>query len=105
MPEIAPGVRHAWHLFPILLDIERLTVDRATVFHALRAENIGVTVHYLPAYWHPYYVRLGYARGLCPRAEDVAGRVLSLPMHAGMTGADVEDVIRAVRKVLGHYLA
>ena len=105
LPEIAPGVRHAWHLFPILLDIERLTVDRATVFHALRAENIGVTVHYLPAYWHPYYVRLGYARGLCPRAEDVAGRVLSLPMHAGMTGADVEDVIRAVRKVLGHYLA
>jgi perosamine synthetase len=105
LPDIAPEVRHAWHLFPIVLDLERLTADRAAIFHALRAENIGVTVHYLPVHWHPYYARLGYARGLCPRAEDVAGRILSLPMHAGMTGADVDDVVGAIRKVLGHYLA
>lgn len=105
VPGVALDVRHAWHLFPVLLDLERLTVDRARVFHALRAENIGVTVHYVPAYLHPYYARLGYPRGLCPVAEDLAGRVLSLPMYPAMTDADVDDVVTALRKVLGHYLA
>src|SRR5262245_21214466 len=100
---LAPHVRHAWHIFPVLLDLDRLCVDRRAVLSALRAENIGATVHYVPVYWHPYYQALGYARGLCPRAERAFERLLTLPLFPAMTEADVDDVVRAVRKVLGHY--
>jgi perosamine synthetase len=103
MPTIAADVRHAWHIFPILLDRKHLAVDRETIFAALRAENIGVALHYIPAYWHPYYERLGYRRGLTPVAEDVCGRLLTLPMFPAMSDADVDDVVTALAKVLGHY--
>ncbi|OGK92666.1 MAG: UDP-4-amino-4,6-dideoxy-N-acetyl-beta-L-altrosamine transaminase, partial [Candidatus Rokubacteria bacterium RBG_16_73_20] len=49
---VAPDVRHAWHIFPLLLDLERLAADRRAIFTALRAEGIGVNVHYIPVYWH-----------------------------------------------------
>jgi dTDP-4-amino-4,6-dideoxygalactose transaminase len=88
----------------VLLDLPRLTMDRAGVYAALRAENIGVTFHYVPAYWHPYYAARGYARGLCPVAEDAAARLLTLPLFPGMSDDDVADVVTAVRKVLGAYL-
>jgi perosamine synthetase len=104
LPEVVPDARHAWHIFPVLLEPARLTADRAAVYAALRAENIGVTFHYVPAYWHPYYASRGYSRGLCPVAEDAAGRLLTLPLFPGMTDGDVADVITAVGKVLGHYL-
>jgi perosamine synthetase len=103
VPRIAPDVRHAWHIFPVLVEPPRLRVGRDAVFTALRAEGIGVTMHYVPAYWHPYYARLGYARGLCPVAEDATSRIFSLPIFPGMTDADVEDVVAALWKVLGHY--
>lgn len=103
LPSMAGDVRHAWHIFPIVLDLDRLSADRQAIFAALRAENIGVTVHYVPAYWHPYYARLGYRRGLCPVAEDLAARVLTLPMFPAMSDADVDDVVTALAKVLGHY--
>ena len=103
IPRVAPDVRHAWHIFPVLVEPSRLRVGRDEVFAALRAEGIGVTMHYVPAYWHPYYVGLGYPRGLCPIAEDATSRIFSLPIFPGMTGADVEDVVAALWKVLGYY--
>jgi perosamine synthetase len=103
VPYVAAHVRHAWHIFPILLDIDQLTVDRDTILAALRAENIGAVVHYVPAYWHPYYEALGYRRGLCPRAEAAFERIVTLPMFPAMTDGDVEDVVTALRKVLGYY--
>jgi dTDP-4-amino-4,6-dideoxygalactose transaminase len=103
LPAVPAHVRHAWHIFPVLLDLDRLRVDRQAVLAALRAENIGAAVHYVPVYWHPYYEARGYARGLCPRAEDAFERLLTLPLFPAMTEADVDDVIAAVRKVLEHY--
>lgn len=101
---VDPAVRHGWHIFPVLLDLERLSATRGTVVAALRAENIGAAVHYVPAYWHPYYEGLGYRRGLCPRAEAAFERLVTLPLFAAMTEADADDVVAALRKVLGHYL-
>ena len=103
IPAVLPDCRHAWHIFPILLEIQRLSAPRDTVLAALRAEGIGATVHYVPAYWHPYYEALGYRRGLCPRAEAAYERLLTLPLFPGMTDADVNDVLAALRKVLGYY--
>lgn len=105
LPAVGADVRHAWHIFPVLLDTERLSADRATIHAALRAENIGVTVHYVTAYHHPYYAELGYRPGLCPVAEDVCARILTLPLSAGLSDADVDDVVSAVGKVLEHFRA
>jgi perosamine synthetase len=104
LPAVARHVRHAWHIFPVLLDLDRVRVDRRTILGALRAENIGAAVHYVPVYWHPYYQARGYRRGLCPRAESAFERLLTLPLYPAMTERDVDDVLAAVRKVLGHYL-
>jgi len=102
-PAVDPAVRHGWHIFPLLLDLGRLSADRRTVVAALRAEHIGAAVHYVPAYWHPYYEGLGYRRGLCPRAEAAFERLVTLPLFAAMTDADVDQVLTALNKVLGHY--
>ncbi len=108
IPEIEPlAVRldcePAWHLYVIRLNLEQLRVGRAEVFAALRAENLGVNVHYIPVPWHPYYQGLGYHKGQWPVAEAAYERLISLPMWAGMTEQDVEDVIAAVQKVVEAY--
>lgn len=92
-----------WHLFVLLLRTELLSAGRADVFRALRAENIGVNVHYVPVPWHSYYRRLGYERGGWPVTEDAYERMITLPLWAGMSDDDVADVIAAVRKVVGAY--
>lgn len=104
LPAVRSGSLPAWHLFPIRLDLRSLTADRATIFRALRAENIGVSVHYIPVHLHPYYrQQFGYQGGEFPVAEDAYQRLISLPIFHGMTNADVEDVIAAVRKVMQHF--
>ena len=103
-PAVRPEVNPAWHLYPIRLNLEMLTADRAQIFRALRAENIGVNVHYIPVHLHPYYrERFGYKGGEFPVAEDGYARLISLPMFHGMSHRDAEDVIQAARKVVGHY--
>jgi perosamine synthetase len=104
MPAIRPEASPAWHLYPIRLDRVKLKVDRAQVFRALRAENIGVNVHYIPVPCHPYYrERFGYRGGEYPVAEEAYERLISLPMFHGMGEQDVDDVIRAVDKVISHF--
>jgi len=94
----------AWHLYPIRLDLARLSAGRAEIFRALRAENIGVNVHYIPVHLHPYYrERFGYRGGEFPIAESAYENLISLPMFHGMNDRDVEDVIRAVNLVTGYY--
>jgi perosamine synthetase len=101
---VRPAVSHAYHLYVIQCDLSRLKGDRATIFAALRAEGIGVNVHYIPVHLHPYYrERLGTKPGLCPVAEAAYERILSLPLFPRMTDTDVEDVIAAVTKVLSAY--
>jgi perosamine synthetase len=99
-----PGVEHAYHLYVIQLELKQLRATRAGVFAALRAEGIGVNVHYIPVHLHPYYrEHQGTAAGLCPRAEAAYERILSLPMFPLMSDQDVQDVIEAVHKVVSEY--
>lgn len=102
-PVVRAEREHAWHLYVIRLNLNRLSVDRQHVFRAFRAEGIMGNVHYIPVYWHPHYERQGYRRGLCPIAESIYERSLSLPMWAGMTDGDVDDVIAAVGKIVRAY--
>jgi UDP-4-amino-4,6-dideoxy-N-acetyl-beta-L-altrosamine transaminase len=104
-PQVLPDREHAWHLYVIRLRLESLRVDRERVFRALRAENIGVNVHYIPVPWHSYYEALGFRRGAWPVAEGSYERMITLPMFPAMSDEDVDDVIAAVRKVVSYYAA
>ena len=92
-----------WHIYVIQIKPNLLTVSRKEIFEALQAENIGVNVHYLPVYLHPYYKSLGYDKGLCPNAETLYENMITLPLFPSMTNNDVQDVIDAVNKVISHY--
>jgi perosamine synthetase len=104
IPAVRSEVVPAWHLYPIRLDLPKLAVGRAEIFRALRAENIGVNVHYIPVHLHPYYKdHFGYRGGEFPLAEAAYESLISLPMFHGMSDADVDDVIAAVNKVSEAY--
>jgi len=106
LPEIiAPvekeGIRHARHLYTILLNLDRLSVGRNHFIEALRAENIGTGIHFTALHLHKYYREtFGYQRGGFPNAEWVSDRTISLPLSPKLTEEDIRDVIRAVRKVV-----
>lgn len=91
------------HIYVLLLNLDKLKCGRKEIFEALQAENIGVNVHYLPVYLHPYYKKLGYKKGECPVAEDIYNRMITIPLFPSMTNKDVKDVIKAVKKVLNYY--
>lgn len=91
------------HLYLLQLKLEMLNVGRKEIFEALEAENVGCNVHYIPVYYFPYYQKLGYKKGLCPNAEYLYERLITIPLYYGMQDEDVEKVIFAVEKVLAYY--
>lgn len=103
---VDPAADPAWHLFVVLLRLDRLRVDRAAIYHALRAEGIGVNVHYIPVHRHPYYRdRYPDLEGRFPAAEAAYERLLTLPLFAAMTDRDLDDVVAALAKVTTAYRA
>lgn len=108
MPEIIvqkeiPESDTTRHLYVIRLNPERLSCDRRQFFDALYAENTCPQVHYLPVYWHSYYEKLGYEKGLCPNAEAYYQWSMSIPLYYSLTDEEVEDTVRAVKKVVKYY--
>ncbi len=80
----------SWHLY--VIKVKSGPAERKRLYDYLHARRIGVQVHYLPVYWHSYYRKLGYKKGLCPRAEEFYSKALSLPIFPKMTGEDVDRV-------------
>ena len=104
LPCVRDNVKPAWHLFPIRVDAAMLNVDRGRMLRALRSENIGVNVHYIPVHLQPYYRhRFGFRGGEYPAAECAYQQLISLPMFHAMNDQDVDDVVSAVSKVTAHY--
>jgi UDP-4-amino-4,6-dideoxy-N-acetyl-beta-L-altrosamine transaminase len=108
MPEIIvqkeiPESDTTRHLYIIQLDLEKLSCTRREFFDAMSAENVQCQVHYVPVYLFPYYKKLGYEKGLCPVAEKIYKGIMSIPLYPMMTDGDVEDVIKAVKKVVDAY--
>ncbi len=93
----------ARHLYIAQFRLEMLNGSRRELFDALAAENICCNVHYIPVYYFEYYQKMGYKKGLCPKAERLYERIITLPLYYGMTDEDVESVIEGVKKVLFHY--
>jgi len=97
LPKQLNETESGWHLYMIRLNSEVLTKSRKVIFDEIRALNIGVHVHYIPIYWHPYYLGLGYESGLCPKAKKWYEQALTLPVFPEMTE---EDVVRVLNEVV-----
>ena len=94
-------VQHAWHLYVIQLELERLRITRNEFIDVLKKENIGTSVHFIPLHLHPYYRNtFGYKPQDFPNASAVFERIVSLPIYPKMTEADVQHVITAVREIV-----
>lgn len=92
---------HAYHLYGILVNLEKLKVNRDFILNALHKENIGSGVHFVSLHLHPYYKKLfNFAKNDFPNAAFISDRTISLPLSAKLTDKDVEDVIKAVRKII-----
>ncbi|MFH1859574.1 MAG: DegT/DnrJ/EryC1/StrS aminotransferase family protein, partial [bacterium] len=99
-----PDIKHAEHLYAIILKTELLNASRDRILSALQKENIGVSVHFQALHLHPYYrQQFGFSEGAFPVTEYAADRILSLPLYPGLAEQDVCDVIEAVKKVIGYY--
>ncbi|MFX1256285.1 MAG: UDP-4-amino-4,6-dideoxy-N-acetyl-beta-L-altrosamine transaminase [Promethearchaeota archaeon] len=104
IPYVKNDVKHSWHLYVIQIDIEKLKVDRDYIFKALREENIGVNVHYIPVHYHSYYQeKFGLKKGQLPKVEALFPKIITIPLFAKMSDDDVYDVINALEKVINYY--
>jgi len=101
LPSVREGAEPGWHLFVVMV---RDAGRRRTFFERLHELGIGVQVHYIPVYLHPFYRRLGYAAGLCPIAEDRYARSITLPVFPRMTDSEVDTVIDRVRSAAAQVL-
>ena len=90
----------ARHIYIIKLVLEKLKIGRKEIFEELLKRKIGVNVHYMPVYYHPYYKKLGYKNGLCPIAEDLYERIITIPLYPKMTDEEVDYVIENVIDVV-----
>ncbi|HXC18128.1 MAG TPA: DegT/DnrJ/EryC1/StrS family aminotransferase [Holophagaceae bacterium] len=101
LPVERAEVESSWHLYVIRLRLDRIGIDRDGFIEELKARNIGTSVHYLPVHMHPYYRdKYGYRPEDCPVAADAFRRMLSLPLHPGMTDQDVADVCEAIEDII-----
>jgi perosamine synthetase len=100
-PAVRDGVVPGWHLYVVMV---REASRRREFFECLRSLGLGVQVHYLPVYRHPYYQRLALDQEPCVNAEDRYERSVSLPIHPSMSDVDVDRVVDAVRRAAGQVL-
>ncbi|MFH0861104.1 MAG: UDP-4-amino-4,6-dideoxy-N-acetyl-beta-L-altrosamine transaminase [Candidatus Altiarchaeota archaeon] len=101
IPYQSPDGKSSWHIYVLKLNTEKIGKSRKQVFNELKAKhNIAAAVHYVPVYYHTYYQNLRYKRGICPTAEDLYNRIITLPLFPKMTENDVEYVIDSVKDVL-----
>ena len=98
------GIKPVYHIYIIQLRTELLKVGREKIYEALRAENIGVNVHYIPLHLQPFYQkRFGYKDGDYPKAERYYNRAITIPIFPKMSNEDIRDVIKAVEKVIIYF--
>jgi dTDP-4-amino-4,6-dideoxygalactose transaminase len=103
-PKEEGKIRHARHLYSIIIKTQFLKINRDKFTEALQAENISAGIHFPVIHLMSYYrKKFGYKRGDFPNAEYISERTISLPLSAKLTEKDVNDVIKAVKKIIGYY--
>ncbi len=99
LPKESSGGKSSWHLYPIRLK-GALIAKKLGIFRALRQAGIGVQVHYIPVYLQPYYQKLGYKKGSCPKAEQYYEAEISLPIYPDLKKEDQEFVIKKFKEII-----
>jgi dTDP-4-amino-4,6-dideoxygalactose transaminase len=100
LPYQLPNTYSGLHLFVIRLQLDRLRLSHQEVFKALRAQGIGVNLHYIPVHTQPYYLDMGFAEGDYPYAEQYYREAISLPMFHGMTEEQQNTVVSVLTEIL-----
>ena len=95
-PKQEEGCNNSWHLYVIQV----LGKERKEVFDNLRAKNIGVNVHYIPVYKHPYYQQHGYSDVCCKNGEQYYEHAISLPMYPMLSNEEQEYVIKTIKEII-----
>ena len=90
----------ALHLYPIQIDLSRLSKTHSMIFNELRENGLGVNLHYIPVYKQPYYQNLGYKESNYPNTENYYNRAISIPLFHSMTDKQQDEVVRVLKKVL-----
>jgi len=92
----------SFHLYPIRLKNEYKS-KKPEIFSKMRENGLGVQVHYIPVYWHPFYQKMGYAKGACPNAEDFYQREISIPLYQSMDDEDIQYVTNTIAIILKEF--
>jgi UDP-4-amino-4,6-dideoxy-N-acetyl-beta-L-altrosamine transaminase len=95
LPYQHPDSASAYHLYPIWINEQSLGVSRKEVFEKLKAQNIGVNVHYIPVHLQPYYQKIGFKAGQFPEAEKYYSGAISIPLYVGL-GTNISYVVDAI---------
>lgn len=104
IPHDDQAMQHAWHLYMLRLNLERLTCDRAVFASELKNRGIGISVHFIPLHIHPYYRDLyDFRPDDFPVAYHEYLREISLPIYSKMDDTEVDRVIDAVLSVVEHH--
>ena len=90
----------ALHLYPIKIQIDKVKSTRKEIFEALRKNDIGVNVHYIPVHTQPYYENMGFKKGNFPNAENYYENAISIPIFQGLTIEMQDEVVNVMKKVL-----
>ena len=90
----------AYHIYVVKLNLKNTNKTRDDIFRELKSNGIGVNVHYMPIYLHPYYVSLGYMKGLCPVAEELYENIITLPMFPLLKDSEIETVCNKLVDVI-----
>jgi dTDP-4-amino-4,6-dideoxygalactose transaminase len=100
LPADKPDCRHAWHLYTLRLNLERLAIGRDEFIEGLKERGVGTSVHFIPIPLHPFFAaRANLRQNRCPKALDLYPRLISLPLFPAMTEAQVEYVAKAVQGI------
>jgi dTDP-4-amino-4,6-dideoxygalactose transaminase len=105
LPPDRSDSKHAWHLYVLRLNLEKLTIDRALFFDEMKQRGIGCSVHFIPIPLHPYYRKVLELRDPCTLALAEYSRMLSIPIHSKMSDGDVDRVIDAVKEIVEKHRA
>ena len=90
----------SWHLYVILLHLDKINKTHRQVFKELRQANIGVNLHYIPVHTHPYYQNIGFKWGDFPRSEIYYASAISIPLYYGLSKEDQNRVADILREIL-----
>lgn len=95
---------HSWHLFPIRLNLENLSIQRDEFLETLRASGVGCSVHWRPLHLHPLYAeRFGWQETDFPVATELWQRIISLPIFSSMTVSEIRYVVETLKKLCANF--